>query len=269
MMATKALAATFGVEVTGDVDLTDDTVVARLTEALRWRGVLVVRGLHLDDEAQLAFSRRFGEVVQPRTGMELMTVSLDPAVSRSAEYLHATLNWHIDDTCSDVPAKVTVLTCRQPAATGGGTEFASTYAAYEALPEAERKRYEGLRVLHSFEAAQRTACPDPTDEQLAGWRTLPTHESSLIWERRDGRRSLVIGATADHVVGMDPVESRALLDEVQEWATQERFCHTHEWEAGDMVVWDNTGMLHRALPYDASSERLMRRSTVVGDEPWT
>lgn len=89
-----------------------------------------------------------------------------------------------------------------------------------------------------------------------------------MWDRRDGRRSLVIGATADHIVGMEPDESRALIDELQAWTTQERFCYAHDWAVGDMVVWDNTGMLHRALPYDPTSERLMRRVTIVGDEAW-
>ncbi|MGW0021511.1 TauD/TfdA dioxygenase family protein [Rhodococcus sp. NPDC003382] len=269
MLETTALTSSFGVEVTGVDDLNDDAVIARLTEALKWRGVLLFRGPNLDDDAQLAFARKLGTPAQPIPGHEIMTVSLDPAVTRSAEYLEGTFSWHIDDTTNDIPAKTTVLTCRHVAAVGGGTEFASTYAAYENLPEAERKRYEGLRVVHSFEAAQRTVYPDPTDEQVARWRQLPTHESSLVWERRDGRRSLVIGATADHIVGMEPHESRELLDELQAWTTQERFCYAHDWEAGDMVVWDNTGMLHRALPYDPSSARLMRRITIAGDEAWT
>ncbi len=68
--------------------------------------------------------------------------------------------------------------------------------------------------------------------------------------------------------GHEPEESRELLDELLTWTTQERFVYSHEWSVGDLVVWDNTGMLHRALPYDPSSERLMRRTTIVGDEAW-
>ncbi|HEY5853381.1 MAG TPA: TauD/TfdA family dioxygenase [Aldersonia sp.] len=268
MIETTALAASFGVQVTGIEDLLDDAVVGRCLEALKWRGVLLVRGLHLDDEAQVAFSRSLGPVLAP-AGREVFVVSLDPAKSRSAEYLKGTFHWHIDDTTNDVPAKATMLTARHVAMVGGGTEFASTYAAYDNLPEQDRKRYEGLRVVHSFEAAQRLVHPDPTDEQVAAWRALPTHESSLIWTRRDGRKSLVIGATADHVVGMRPEESSELLDELLAWSTQERFCYTHEWEVGDVVIWDNTGMLHRALPYDPSSERTMHRTTIAGDEAWS
>ncbi|QIX52645.1 TauD/TfdA family dioxygenase [Rhodococcus sp. DMU1] len=271
MIDTTALTPAFGVGVTGLAidDLHDDAVVSRLVEALKWRGVLLIRGLGLDDDAQLAFSRKLGTVVQAAPGEEIFTVSLDPSKARSAEYLKGTFHWHIDDTTNDVPAKATMLTARHVAMVGGGTEFASTYAAYENLPESERKRYEGLRVVHSFEAAQRLVHPDPTPEQLAVYRSLPTHETSLVWQRRDGRKSLVIGATADHIVGMRPDESRALLDELLAWTTQDRFSYTHEWTVGDVVIWDNTGMLHRALPYDPSSERLMRRTTIVGDEAWS
>jgi alpha-ketoglutarate-dependent taurine dioxygenase len=268
VIETTALSPSLGVEVTGLDSLDDDSVVARLLEALKWRGVLLIRGLNLDDEGQLAFSRRLGKLVQPAPGQEIFTVSLDPAKTPTAEYLKGTFCWHIDDTTNDVPAKATTLSARHVAMVGGGTEFANTYAAYENLPAHEKKRYEGLRVVHSFEAAQRLVYPDPTDEQVAGWRRLPEHESSLVWDRRDGRRSLVIGATADRIVGMSPEESRELLDELLTWTTQERFVYSHEWSVGDLVVWDNTGMLHRALPYDPSSERLMRRTTIVGDEAW-
>ena len=149
---------------------------------------------------------------------------------------------------------------------GGQTEFASTYAAYEALDEDKKKRIEGLRVVHSFEAAQAGVVDNPSDKQLAAWRRVPTNEVSLVWERADGRRSLVLGSTADHIVGLAADESRALLDELLEWSTQPRFRYTHQWHEGDLVVWDNTGLLHRALPYEASSQRTLHRTTVHGVE---
>ncbi|MEU1511438.1 TauD/TfdA family dioxygenase [Streptomyces sp. NPDC005811] len=265
MIDSKALSPSLGVEFTGVSDPLDDAFVARAAEALKWRGVLLVRGLHLDDEQQLAFSRRLGEVVSLR-GREIFPISLDPAVSRTAKYLKGAFYWHLDGTTDDVPVKATTLTARHVATVGGGTQFASTYAAFENLPEKDRERYESLRVVHSFEASQRLVNPDPTEEEVAGWRTQPTHEMSLVWRRRDGRRSLVTGTTADHVVGMDPEDGRALLDELLDFSTQDRFCYTHDWTVGDLVVWDNTGVLHRALPYDENSERLLHRTTVVGEE---
>ncbi|TCN55756.1 alpha-ketoglutarate-dependent taurine dioxygenase [Rhodococcus sp. SMB37] len=268
-MESVALSPLFGTEFRRIENLDDDVVVARVLEALKWRGVVLIRGLHLDNDAQIAFSRRLGEVVEPVKNEKIMTVSLDPEKTASAQYLKGTFSWHIDDTTNKVPAKATTLTARQVAEVGGRTEFASTYAAYEQMSEHEKKRYEGLRVVHSFEAAQRTVYPDPTDEQVELWRKLPQNESSLIWDRRDGRRSLVVGATADHVVGMDPDESRRLLDDVLAWSTQKQFSYLHEWEVGDLVLWDNTGILHRAESYDSASGRLMQRTTIAGDEPWT
>ena len=97
---------------------------------------------------------------------------------------------------------------------------------------------------------------------------MPSHESSLVWQRRDGRRSLVIGATADHIVGVSADESRELLDELLAWTTQSRFCYTHDWTVGDAVLWDNTAVLHRALPYDPSSDRMLRRTHIKGQEAW-
>ncbi|WP_280436538.1 TauD/TfdA dioxygenase family protein [Nocardia carnea] len=267
MTETVALSPELGAELIDADDLLSDATVARIREAIKWRGVLLIRGAHLDDSAQLELSRKLGTVLAPG-GREIFTVSLDPGKNPTAEYLKGTFCWHIDDTTNRIPAKATMLTARHVAMIGGGTEFASTYAAYENLPEPERKRCADLRVVHSLEAAQRAVNPDPTERQLAQWRRIPTHESALVWRRRDGRRSLVIGATADHIVGMDPDSSRELLDELLEWSTQERFRYTHEWSVGDLVIWDNTGMLHRALPYDPASERTMHRTTIAGDEAW-
>ncbi|WP_322753727.1 TauD/TfdA dioxygenase family protein [Frankia sp. Cas3] len=79
----------------------------------------------------------------------------------------------------------------------------------------------------------------------------------------------MIGATAEYVIGMEPTESRALLDELLAWSTQERFRYTHDWQVGDLIIWNNTGILHQALPYDASSERTLHRITLVGEEAFS
>ncbi|WP_319448905.1 MULTISPECIES: TauD/TfdA family dioxygenase [unclassified Mycobacterium] len=271
MAETIALSAELGAELVdfgAPGDLLADAVIAQCREALKWRGVLLIRGAHFDDDAQLAFSRKFGGEGGTAGGTELSTISMDKKVNKLAEYLKGAFNWHLDDTTSDVPSSATMLTGRRLSEEGGGTEFANTYAAYENLPAHERKRYDGLRVVHSFAAAQLKVNPEPTDAELASWRAVPTHESSLVWKRRDGRRSLVIGATADHIVGVPAAESRELLDELLAWATQSRFCHAHDWARGDAVLWDNTGVLHRALPYDPASDRMLRRTHVKGREAW-
>src|SRR5258708_23957391 len=97
--------------------------------------------------------------------------------------------------------------------------------------------------------------PDPTPEQVELWRKRPPKEHPLVWSHRSGRRSLVLGATADRVVGMEPDESRDFLDDLLARATRPGRVYRHEWEVGDLVIWDNRGVLHRACPYDPTSPR--------------
>ena len=266
------LSPTIGMQVADlePADLLDAGVAAELLDALEAHGVLAFRGLHVDDATQVAFSRMLGEpeILPMRSGdhPEIFVVSLDPEKALSAEYLKGTFFWHIDGATDDIPNKATMLHAIGIAADGGGTEFCNTYAAWEALPDDEKARLRDLRVVHSFEAAQRLTNPNPTDEQVEYWRTRPAKEQPLAWTHESGRTSLVLGATVDHVVGMDPAEGRALIAELEAWATDERFVYRHEWEVGDLVIWDNRGTMHRALPYTADSERLMHRTTLVGEE---
>ena len=98
------------------------------------------------------------------------------------------------------------------------------------------------------------------------WRSRPAKTHPLVWRHRSGRRSLVLGATASHVDGMDLEEGRALLADLLAWSTSPDRVFRHEWSVGDMVIWDNRGVLHRACRYDASSARDMHRTTITGDE---
>ncbi len=108
--------------------------------------------------------------------------------------------------------------------------------------------------------------PNPTDAEVAAWRRLGEKVHPLVWHHHSGRRSLVLGATTSRVVGMSDEEGRSFLDRLLEWATQPRFVVRHEWEVGDLVIWDNRGTMHRALPYAATSNRIMHRTTLVGEE---
>jgi alpha-ketoglutarate-dependent taurine dioxygenase len=121
--------------------------------------------------------------------------------------------------------------------------------------------------VHSLEAAQRLVNPDPSPEELATWRKRPAKIHPLVWQHRSGRRSLVLGATASHVDGMAFDDGRALLLELLDRSTAPELVYRHEWEVGDLVIWDNRGVLHRACRYDASSARDMHRTTIAGDEP--
>jgi alpha-ketoglutarate-dependent taurine dioxygenase len=268
---TTKLTDTVGLEVHGvDVArlLEDPEMPAWTLAALEANGVLVFRDLHVDDAAQVAFSKRLGrvEVFGKGEHPEIFVITLDPARNRAAAYLKGTFDWHIDGLTDDIPIMATILSAHGVADTGGETEFASTYAAYDALSEEEKERFDPVRVVHSIEAAQRRLTPDPTPEQLELWRSRPSKEQPLVWRHRDGRRSVVLGPTADHVVGMDPEQGRALLEDVLARATAPERVYRHVWKVGDLVIWDNRGVLHRALRYDPASPRDMHRTTLHGDE---
>jgi alpha-ketoglutarate-dependent taurine dioxygenase len=108
---------------------------------------------------------------------------------------------------------------------------------------------------------------DPSPEELAMWRQRPSKVHPLVWRHRSGRSSLVLGATCDHVVDMDRDEGQALLADLLARSTTPARVYRHEWSVGDVVIWDNRGVLHRACPYDATSPRDMHRTTFAGDEP--
>lgn len=238
-------------------------------EALEQFGVVVLRGVHVDDDTQVRFCRRLGRVesLPGRPVPEITTIALDPDRSPIADYLQGTFDWHIDGTTDDVPHKATVLSAHAVASAGGQTEFASTYEAYEALTAEEKEQYSELRVVHSLAASQRRHHPDPAPGLLASWNRRPGREHPLVWNHRSGRRSLVIGVTTEAVVGMDVGEGRVLLDELLARSTVPERVYRHEWEVGDMVVWDNCGVLHRACSYEEGSPREMHRTVLLGDEP--
>jgi alpha-ketoglutarate-dependent taurine dioxygenase len=271
---TKKLTDSVGAEVVGvDVArlLEDPDIPVDVLEALEANGVLVFRELFLDDAAQVAFSKRLGRVEMFGTGEhpEIFRVTLDPAKNRAATYLKGTFDWHIDGLTDDVPIMATILSAHGVADSGGETEFASSYAAFDDLSDAEQERLEPVRVVHSIEASQRRLDPNLSEAALAALRQRPAKEQPLVWHHRSGRRSLVLGPTADHVVGMDQAEGDALLADLLVRSTRADRVHRHEWRLGDLVIWDNRGVLHRALPYDAASDRDMHRTTLHGDEAIT
>lgn len=275
-MAVVSTSKAVGAEITGvsPQDLaTNDSIVADVTDALEANGVLVFPGLDLDPETQVTFCQKLGELDyseghHPVPG--IYRVTRDVSKNSSAEYLKGTFHWHIDGCTplhGEPPQRATLLSAKAVADSGGETEFASTYVAYDNLSEEEKQRFATFRVLHSLEASQRRVYPDPTPEQVKAWRARPTSVHPLVWTHRSGRKSLLIGAHAERVLDMDPEESRALLDDLLDRATGDDVVYRHQWSVGDTVIWDNTGVMHRATQYPAGSPREMLRTTVFGSEP--
>jgi alpha-ketoglutarate-dependent taurine dioxygenase len=263
-----------GVEMTGvhGHEFANASVAADCQAALEAHGVVVYREADIDDDDLVAFSHMLGQVhVRPlstdSTHPEISIVSLDPQLSLAAGVQPGTFVWHIDGTTEEFPHKATLLTCWEVSNDGSGdTEFANTYAAYAALSDADQAEIADVLVEYGFSNEAHRTTPGISDESRAKWETYPQRVRPLVWTRRNGRKSMLLGSTAGEVVGRPYKEGRALLDRLLQWSTQPRFVLRHHWHLGDLVVWDNTGMLHRALPYKLSSRRLMHRTALHGDE---
>ncbi|HEX7752888.1 MAG TPA: TauD/TfdA family dioxygenase [Novosphingobium sp.] len=238
---------------------------AEVRELLERRGVLIVRGAFMTNEQQLAFSHSIGKV-QPQGEGGVFKITIDPEVNPGAEYIKGAFFWHIDGASDDVPNLAATLNAQQLSTTGGSTHFANTYAAWDDLPEDEKRQYEGLRVVHSFEISQRYVNPEPTTRELSFWQMRTPKIHPLVWNHKSGRKSLVLGSTAHYVEGMDQAEGRMLLNRLRDWATQPQFVYTHKWTEGDLLIWDNTGTMHRVDPYPLEENRLMHRTTIEAEE---
>jgi alpha-ketoglutarate-dependent taurine dioxygenase len=269
--------APIGAEILGasvETLLGDDSVPGLVLGALEEHGVLVFPQIGFDDEQQSAFSRRLGETVTKdqkgwsETHPDIFNIAMDPE-RKAGAYMKGTFAWHIDGMTLDIPSKATVLSCRVlPADTSeGNTEFASTYAAYDRLSDEEKTRVADYKVWHSLEASHRRDNPNPTPEELARVQAEPPKLQPLVWTHRSGRKSLVIGTTAAWIEGLDEATGEELLGELLECSTRQEHVYSHKWTVGDLVIWDNRGVLHRAMPYDEDSGREMHRCTIVGDEP--
>lgn len=258
---------------------TDALISGRFANEIRVsldeRGVLVFPGVGFDDEQQIAFTQTLGtqafenNAVPQANGerQAIFKVTLDPTVNPIGEYLRTSFFWHLDGTMHEVPILASILSARYLPPGGGATEWCNTYAAYDALSESDKAALEGLKVVHANWALQRYVNPEPSYEVFSAARRVPARQQPLVWTHRSGRKSLVIGATAAYVVGMDPADSADLLVRMRDWATQPDFVYRHDWKVGDLVMWDNTSTLHRALPYEADSGRLLHRTMLQGEEP--
>jgi alpha-ketoglutarate-dependent taurine dioxygenase len=264
------------VHVTKD-HLLDDETIAAVRQALENRGVLVFPRLNLTDAEQLAFTDRLGKrlnYTQKAPGnnaadeKDVYKITLDKKINFQPEYVLGTFFWHIDGVTIDQPLpKATLLSARKLSSSGGQTEFASTYAAYENLPDEEKKVVDNLKVVHKMEASMRPVFEQMSEEDLVRWRNMSAvMVHPLVWTHNSGRKSLVIGSHADNVVGLPIAHGRSMLVRLQEWAAQPAYSYRHYWNEGDLAIWDNCGCMHRVVPYDETSGRTMHRTTITGEE---
>lgn len=287
-MKVKPLHPLFAAELIG-VDLgqePDGALVDLVEDAMAQYAVLVVRGQsHIGDAEQIRFARAFGPLELPhgttkagatkpkRIAAELYDASnltVDDEIAKLAS-IQAIQNkgnelFHMDSSFHAMPTKWSMLLAHQLPSWGGQTEFVDTRAVYDALPEELREKVEGLKAQHNVWIS-RERIGFEGNRNLA--QLYPPVEHDIVQQSASGRKCLWIGSHADHIIGMGEQEGRAILDGLVELAAQDRFIYSHNWQLGDMVIWDNRCTLHRARPFDFTGERRdLRRATISesGDE---
>ena len=246
--------------------------------ALDEHSVLVFRGQPLDDDSQIAFSRRFGSLeitrsINPAAGtpfarqsnLDIKTGEVIPPDDRRMIYQLANMLWHSDSSFKEVPSLCSLLSARIVPPEGGATEFASARCAYPSLPDALKRRAESAIAVHDFSWSRDQIRPGFfTEKERAEYP--PVRHPLVRTNPVNGRKALFLGAHASHIVGLPVEEGRALLKELLEHVTQPEFRYRHEWQEGDLIIWDNRCVLHRSTPFDTTRhKRLMQRTTVAGD----
>ncbi len=265
-----------GAVVTGvKLDALDDATWAAIYAAFLEHGVLVFPGQHLDDEGQGRFARRFGETEQLSPKQKGPNVAIsnqksDGSVARPDEYQYQILRgnegWHTDSTYMPLASKVAMLSAIVLPPEDGETEFADMRAAWDALDPDTQKMLSGLSAYHSLYYSQ----------ERAGFR----HETDNFYGLHDkgeplrpvvkvhpetGRKSIYTGRHAHSIPGLSEAASEALLDQLLADACQPPRTYLHRWAVGDLVVWDNRCMMHRARPYDGRHPRVLRGTRISGD----
>jgi alpha-ketoglutarate-dependent 2,4-dichlorophenoxyacetate dioxygenase len=273
-----------GIDLSTDLD---DTSIAAIREAIDRYAVLVFHGQSLDDDALLAFGRRFGTMAAPRNHRvvrrlahgEIADISnLDERGSVRDRSDHRRLDalanqlWHSDASFRPISGELSMLYAHVVPPKGGETEFADLRAAYDELDDDMKATVEGLICEHSiFQSRGLLGHTDYTDAERAA---LPTVRHPLVRTHPGSKRkTLYMGSHAQAIVGWPVPDARLLLRDLMDHATERRFVHSHTWEVGDLVIWDNRCTLHRGRRYDdANYKRDLRRVTTqdmtsIADNP--
>jgi alpha-ketoglutarate-dependent taurine dioxygenase len=268
------LSAAGGVAISG-IDLAEPLPPEpkrRILEAFRDHHVVVFPGQALTREQQYGFARNLGEVEPHGTrlaGNKQHTVAhvisnLDQngrPVDRSSSPV-SNYRWHTDKSYHAVPPLLTMLYAVELPPQGGDTEFANTLLGYAALADETKQLIAGLRVVFCWGASG--------GKSMMATREDPPVDHPLVRTHPDtGHKALYLGNHAWHILGMPEAEGAALLGELLEHATQRQFVYAHRWRKGDLVMWDNRCLLHRAVAnYEMGRyRRVLHRSVVRGTVP--
>ena len=273
-LSLKPLADALGVEVRG-IDLSEpvpNEVVETLKQSLRDRLVLVVRDQNLSAEQYLSAVRLFGETMEQHLSDLLMEDHPEIAVLDSRQSPMGddgrgiplgSKDWHTDHTNHAKPPKMTAMYSLALPRSGGDTGFANMHLAYEALSKAEKAQLDPLKTVNRIENNSYVS-----DEHKKRFGVVQVHPL-IRTHPETGRKAIYIhpGKTAK-IEGLDEDKSRAFVNRLMTQAIQPEITYRHQWQLGDLVIWDNRSISHVAYrDYDHKEGRIMQRVILAGDTP--
>ena len=281
VLGIEPLNAPFGARVTGldlTANLSEDDIEA-IREAIDTHSLLCFPDQPMTDEAHLGFTHRLGEpeaehVTLGKTGKVVYfgtvgNVADDGTVQGRTHdrtrYQTGNHVWHSDSSFRRVPSYVSITHAYEVPGEGGGTSFASMRHAHAGLPPDLQAMIEPLHAIHDYVFSRTQFVPVDLNHAAS----LPPVVHRLVRTNPgNGLKNYYVGSHARSIVGWTGIESRRLLDDLLERATAPEDTYTHQWRAGDTVIWDNRCLLHRGTGYDADRwRRRMRQTRVVGAEP--
>ncbi len=239
--------------------------------------MLCIRGQSIEAGDFLAAISIFGE---PQVRPEIPHVPGFPAVTTlssedrdikgDGKRLVAGATWHSDDTFMPEPSALTALYGIVVPDVGGDTQYANMYAAYEALPAETRACLDGLKVVHMMKPQRDDIGRTRSIDRAILAQRPPSIHPLVRTHPETGRKALYISRNRmDHIVGMDRTEGHRLIDDLVAHATQPQFTYRHRWRQGDIVIWDNRCLMHKANgDYPEGARRFMQRIIVTGSVPF-
>jgi taurine dioxygenase len=271
--AVKPLDGEFGADVTG-IDLSGEVeadVLAGLRRPFHDSQLMVIRDQHISPQRFLWFARAFGAPqlhilahLRHKEVPEILPLSNIFENGKPIGVYDGAAFWHQDMAFEEVPSNATIVHALEVPETGGETLFADMWAAWDALDDATKARIEGLRARHRYgnradeDYRSRSKAMELTEDEQAQVRDV-FHPLALP-HPATGRRALYgVASTSRGIEGMEHAEARALLDRLTEHASQDRFVHAHRYRVGDIVIWDNFSLMHRATLIDRASGPGTRR----------
>jgi taurine dioxygenase len=280
--AIKAFDAPLGAEVLG-LDLSQpvsDEDFARLHRAHLDYHVLVFRDQHITPGQQVAFSRRWGPLqihvlrqFQLASNPEVLVISNIRENGQPIGLGDAGHFWHSDLSYKETPSLGSMLHAQELPEEGGDTLFANQHTAWEQLPEPLKRAVAGLKAEHSYlcryaDLQKRNPWrPSLTQAQID--EVKPVVHPVVRTHPETGRKALFVSEHfTTRIVGLPDDESRALLDELFEHSTRPQHIYRHNWQAQDMVFWDNRSLMHLAAGCPEDQRRKLYRTTIEGDVPF-